>query len=242
METLTAKLQVAVRENKSKDDFLQQHLVGRLKSGEEQEYVKNFLKKYEIEFPINNILSKLLEEERIIRELRERLGEKAKWKIKFRGDSIQRRLYIGYILIKLHQRFHLDIFSWIFVDHFLYPSQHWVKSQTFFCEKIIVLMFQAIFRTLFQDQFEFLQKIRQVFFNLLDYMSHTLHLSIISMISSLVEVRFSSKGEIWINCSSFYRVWVVNCLRTLRLLLISSFIFIIIILDNQSECSQAINH
>ena len=78
METLTAKLQVAVRENKSKDDFLQQHLVGRLKSGEEQEYVKNFLKKYEIEFPINNILSKLLEEERIIRELRERLGEKAK--------------------------------------------------------------------------------------------------------------------------------------------------------------------
>ena len=57
-------------------------------------------------------------------------------------------------------------------------------------------MFQAIFRALFQDQFEFLQKIRQVFFDLLDYMSHNLHLSIISMISSLVEVRFRSKGEI----------------------------------------------
>lgn len=48
LETIESKLQAAIRDNRSKDDFLQKHLVGRIKAGEEQEYVKSMLKKYEI--------------------------------------------------------------------------------------------------------------------------------------------------------------------------------------------------
>ena len=43
---MEGKLQYSIKESKSKDEFLQQHLMGRIKPGEEQEYVKSILKKY----------------------------------------------------------------------------------------------------------------------------------------------------------------------------------------------------
>lgn len=58
---MEAKLQVAVRESKTKDQFIQQYLVGRVKSEEEKEHVKNVLNKYVIDFPTNNLKDKLLE-------------------------------------------------------------------------------------------------------------------------------------------------------------------------------------
>lgn len=70
METLASKLQAAVQDNKAKDDFLQQHLVGRAKSGEEQAYVREMMSKYQIQFPINNLMEKLLEEQKLIRSLK----------------------------------------------------------------------------------------------------------------------------------------------------------------------------
>jgi hypothetical protein len=58
---MESKLKAAISDNRSKDEFLQQHLTGRLKFGEEQEYVKSLLKKYEMKFPVNNLAEKLLE-------------------------------------------------------------------------------------------------------------------------------------------------------------------------------------
>lgn len=39
LETMESKLQVAIKENKTKDQFIQQHLVGRAKNIEEKDYI-----------------------------------------------------------------------------------------------------------------------------------------------------------------------------------------------------------
>lgn len=60
MNNMENKLKTAILDNKQKDDFIQTHLVGRMKFGEEQEYVQNILSKYQIDFPVNSLLEKLL--------------------------------------------------------------------------------------------------------------------------------------------------------------------------------------
>ena len=70
---IESKLQVAVQDNKKKDEFIQSHLMGRMKLGEEQEYVRNILEKYQIVFPTNALLDKLLEEEKEIEQVKMQL-------------------------------------------------------------------------------------------------------------------------------------------------------------------------
>ncbi len=60
---MEARLQVAVRENKSKDEFMQQYLVGRVKTGEEKEHIRKVLGSYVIDFPTNKLKDKLVEEQ-----------------------------------------------------------------------------------------------------------------------------------------------------------------------------------
>ena len=60
--TLESKLDCAIKENKTKDAFMVQHLTGKARTGEEKEYIENFFKFYEIEFPTNRIANKLKEE------------------------------------------------------------------------------------------------------------------------------------------------------------------------------------
>jgi hypothetical protein len=60
--TLESKLDCAIKENKTKDAFMVQHLTGKAKTGEEREYIDNFFKCYEIDFPTNKIADKLREE------------------------------------------------------------------------------------------------------------------------------------------------------------------------------------
>ena len=73
LRNLEGKLQVVIGDVKMKDDFIQQYLMGRTKSSEEQEHVRGILEEYRIIFPINKITDKLLQEEREIERLTEKL-------------------------------------------------------------------------------------------------------------------------------------------------------------------------
>ena len=57
---MEGKLQVAISDAKMKDEFIQKHLAGKMKLGEEQEYVKKILEEYRISFPTNKVAEKLL--------------------------------------------------------------------------------------------------------------------------------------------------------------------------------------
>ena len=46
-----------------------------MKLGEEQDHVKDKLSKYQITFPVNALLEKLLEEQKTIEDLKSQLGQ-----------------------------------------------------------------------------------------------------------------------------------------------------------------------
>lgn len=55
IETLEAKLEVAVKQNKSKDAFMIQHLTGKAKTQDDKAYVQQFFTDYKTQFPTNRI-------------------------------------------------------------------------------------------------------------------------------------------------------------------------------------------
>ena len=75
--TLEAKLDCVIKENKTKDAFMMQHLTGKVKLSEEKEYIENFFKCYKIEFPTNKISDKLREELTEIERLKKTILEMA---------------------------------------------------------------------------------------------------------------------------------------------------------------------
>lgn len=70
---------MAIKDNKAKDKFIQQYLVGRAEPGEEKEYIQNILSKYQITFPTNKLTEKLLEEQKEI-ELLKKIIERPNFK------------------------------------------------------------------------------------------------------------------------------------------------------------------